>query len=192
MSAQIPAALAFLLTRRSYPARTLTLPVPDAAQIALILTAAARVPDHGKLEPWRFIVLQKAALQRLAGLVASRAVALNTDPEKRPKTVAQYAQADLAIVVVSIPKSTLKVPLAEQVYSAGAVCMGVLNAATALGFGANWLTGWPAYDRVFLAEGLGLAPEESMAGIIHIGTVGDVVPDRPRPDLGRITTWLND
>ena len=192
MSAQIPAALAFLLSRRSYPARTLTLPVPDAAQIALILTAAARVPDHGKLEPWRFIVLQKAALLRLAGLVARRAVALNTDPEKRPKSVAQYAQADLAIVVVSVPKSTLKVPLAEQVYSAGAVCMGVLNAATALGFGANWLTGWPAYDRVFLAEGLGLSPEESMAGIIHIGTVGDVVPDRPRPDLGRITTWLND
>ena len=192
MSAQIPAALAFLLSRRSYPARTLTLPVPDAAQIALILTAAARVPDHGKLEPWRFIVLQKAALLRLAGLVARRAVALNTDPEKRPKSVAQYAQADLAIVVVSVPKSTLKVPLAEQVYSAGAVCMGVLNAATALGFGANWLTGWPAYDRVFLAEGLGLSPEESMAGIIHIGTVGDVVPDRPRPDLERITTWLND
>lgn len=192
MSAQIPAALAFLLTRRSYPARTLTLPIPDRAQIELILTGAARVPDHGKLEPWRFIVLGKPALLRLAGLVAHRAVALNTDPEKRPKSVAQYAQADLAIVVVSIPKSTLKVPLAEQVYSAGAVCMGVLNAATALGFGANWLTGWPAYDRVFLAEGLGLAPEESMAGIIHIGTVGDVVPDRPRPDLGRITTWLND
>lgn len=192
MTAPRPAALEFLLTRRSYPARTLTLPVPDTAQIALILTAAARVPDHGKLEPWRFIVVQKAALQRLAGLVAHRAVALNTDPEKRPKSVAQYAQADLAIVVVSIPKSTLKVPLAEQVYSAGAVCMGVLNAATALGFGANWLTGWPSYDRVFLAEGLGLAPEESMAGIIHIGTVGDVVPDRPRPDLGRITTWLND
>ena len=191
MPAEIPAALEFLLTRRSYPARTLTLPVPDRALVELILKAAARVPDHGKLEPWRFIVLHKPALQRLAGLVARRAVELNTDPDKRPKSVAQYAQADLAVVVVSVPKSTVKVPLSEQVYSAGAVCMGVLHAATALGFGANWLTGWLSYDRVFLTEGLGLAPEESVAGIIHIGTVGEVVPDRPRPDLARITTWAD-
>jgi nitroreductase len=69
--------------------------------------------------------------------------------------------------------------------------MGVLNAATALGFGANWLSGWPAYDRVFLTEGLGLTPEESMAGIIHIGTVSEAVPDRPRPDLARVTTWAD-
>ena len=191
MPAEIPAALEFLLARRSYPARTLTLPVPDRALVELILKAAARVPDHGKLEPWRFIVLHKPALQRLAGLVARRVVELNTDPDKRPKSVAQYAQADLAVVVVSVPKSTVKVPLSEQVYSAGAVCMGVLHAATALGFGANWLTGWLSYDRVFLTEGLGLAPEESVAGIIHIGTVGEVVPDRPRPDLARITTWAD-
>ena len=192
MSSEAPAALNFLLTRRSYPARTLTLPVPDRAQIQLILTAAARVPDHGKLEPWRFIVLEKPALQRLAALIARRAVDLNTDPEKRPKSVAQYAQADLAIVVVQVPKSTVKVPLGEQVYSTGAVCFALLQAATALGFGANWLSGWPAYDRVFLTEGLGLAPEESMAGIIHIGTVGEMVPDRPRPDLARITTWVSE
>ena len=191
MSAEIPAALAFLLARRSYPARTLTLPIPDRTVIETLLSAAARVPDHGKLEPWRFIVLHKPALQRLAGIVARRAEELNTDPDKRPKSVAQYAQADLAIVVVMCPKSTVKVPLTEQVYSAGAVCMGVLHAATALGFGANWLSGWPAYDRVFLTEGLGLDPEESMAGIIHIGTVGEVIPDRPRPDLTRITTWVD-
>jgi nitroreductase len=191
MSAEIPAALDFLLTRRSYPARTLALPIPDRAQIGLILTAAARVPDHGKLEPWRFIVLHRPALQRLAGLVAERAIALNTDPEKRPKTVAQYAQSDLAIVVVSVPKSTVKVPLTEQFYSAGAVCFALLQAATALGYGANWLSGWPSYDRVFLTQGLGLAPDETMAGIIHIGTVTDTVPDRPRPDLSRLTTWAD-
>lgn len=191
MPAENPAALEFLLTRRSFPARTLTLPIPDRARIELILTAAARVPDHGKLEPWRFIVLHKPALQRLSGIVARRAVDLNTDPEKRPKSVAQYAQADLAIVVVMCPKSTVKVPLAEQVYSAGAVCMGVLHAATGMGYGANWLSGWPSYDRVFLTEGLGLTADESMAGIIHIGTVGEMVPDRPRPDLTRLTTWVD-
>jgi nitroreductase len=191
MPAPHPAALDFMLQRRSYPARSLILPIPDRAQIKTILTAAARVPDHGKLEPWRFIVLEKPALQRLATLVAERAVALNTDPEKRPKSVAQYGQADLAIVVVAVPKSTVKVPLAEQIYSAGAVCFGVLQAATALGFGANWLSGWPSYDRVFLERGLGVAPDESMAGIIHIGTVGEEVPDRPRPDLSRLTTWVS-
>ena len=184
-------ALDFLLTRRSFPARTLTLPIPDRAGIDLILTAAARVPDHGKLEPWRFIVLHKPALQRLSGIVARRAVELDTDPEKRPKTVAQYAQADLAIVVVSAPKVSAKVPVSEQVYTAGAVCMGVLHAATALGFGANWLSGWPSYDRAFLTEGLGLSDDETMAGIIHIGTVAETVPDRPRPDMARITTWVD-
>ena len=191
MTAQTPAALEFMLTRRSYPARTLTLPVPDRNAIEQILTVAARVPDHGKLEPWRFIVLHKPALERLSVIVARRAAELNTDPEKRPKSIAQYAQADLAIVVVMSPKSTAKVPLTEQVYSAGAVCMGVLNAATALGFGANWLSGWPSYDRVFLTEGLGLEPQESMAGIIHLGTVTEVVPDRPRPDIARLTTWFD-
>lgn len=186
-----PAALEFLLKRRSFPARTLTTPVPDAAQVTTILTAAARVPDHGKLEPWRFIVLARPALQRLALLVAERAEALNTDPDKRPKTVAQYAMADLAVVVVAVPKSTVKVPLSEQIYSAGAVCMGVLHAATALGYGANWLTGWPATDRAFLTRGLGLAADESVAGIIHIGTVTEDIPDRPRPDLSRITRWMD-
>ena len=191
MTAENPEALKFLLTRRSYPARTLTLPIPDRAGIDLILTAAARVPDHGKLEPWRFIVLHKPALQRLAGIVARRAEELNTDPEKRPKSIAQYAQTDLAIIVVLSPKPSAKAPLAEQTYTAGAVCMNLLHAVTALGFGANWLSGWPSYDRVFLTEGLGLAPDETMAGIIHIGTVGETVPDRPRPDLGRITTWVS-
>ena len=191
MPAPHPAALDFMLTRRSYPARSLILPIPDRTQIETILTAAARVPDHGKLEPWRFIVLEKPALQRLALLVAERAVALNTDPEKRPKSVAQYAQADLAIVVVAVPRPTVKVPLGEQLYSTGAVCFGVLQAATAMGFGANLLSGWPSYDRVFLEQGLALAPDETMAGIIHIGTVGEEVPDRPRPDLPRMTTWVS-
>lgn len=184
------AALDFLLHRRSFPARSLTPPVPDRAQIDSILTVATRVPDHGKLEPWRFVVLERAALQRLAGLVAQRAVALDTDPEKRPKTIAQYAMADLVIVVVSAPKPSAKVPLPEQIYSAGAVCLGVLHAATALGFGANWLTGWPATDPVFMAQGLGLGAAETVAGIIHVGTVADEVPDRPRPDIARLTTWV--
>lgn len=186
-----PQALDFLLTRRSRPARTLTLPVPDRAALRVLLTAAVRVPDHGKLTPWRFIVLEKPALTRLAGMIPARAAALAVDPEKLPKSVGQYGDADLAVVVVAAPKVNDKIPLIEQTYSAGAVCLSLLNAATAAGWGANWLSGWPMYDPVFLTLGLGLAPGESVAGIIHIGSEGAASSDRPRPDPGPLTTWLS-
>ena len=106
------------------------------------------------------------------------------------KAVAQYAQADLAVVVVQVPRPTEKVPLIEQTYSAGAVCLGVLNAATAAGYGANWLSGWPAYDATVLRDGFGLAPGETVAGVIHVGTPSGEAPDRPRPDVPGLTTWV--
>lgn len=185
-----PAALDFLLTRRSRPARTLTTPVPERDTLRVILTAAARTPDHGKLEPWRFIVLEKAALSRLAGLVAERGAALGVEPEKVAKSVAQFADADLAVAVVQVPRPTEKIPLIEQTYSAGAVCLSLLNAALAAGWGANWLSGWPVHDAEFRARGLGLAEGETVAGLIHIGTETSAPPDRPRPDLDAITTWV--
>lgn len=184
------AALDFLLSRRSRPAKTLRAPVPDRDALMPILTAAARTPDHGKLEPWRFLVLEKPALSRLAALAAARGAALGIEPERLAKGVAQYADADLAVVVVASPKPSDKIPQIEQTLSAGAVCLALLNAALAAGWGANWLTGWPVYDAVFRAEGLGLAPEEYVAGIIHIGTETAAPPDRPRPDLARIVTWV--
>ncbi|MCC5972511.1 MAG: nitroreductase [Rubellimicrobium sp.] len=186
------AALDFLLTRRSRPARTLSTPVPDRDALRVILTAAARTPDHGKLEPWRFIVLEKAALGRLAGLVAERGVALSLDPEKVAKSVSQFADADLAVAVVQVPRPTEKIPMIEQTYSAGAVCLSLLNAALAAGWGANWLSGWPVYDPEFRAGGLGLAEGETIAGLIHVGTETSAPPDRPRPDLDAITAWVTD
>lgn len=189
MPAPNPAALHFLLTRRSRPARTLTLPVPDDATLRVILTAAARTPDHGKLEPWRFIVLEKPALARLARLVAERGAALALDPDRIAKSVAQYGDADLAVVVVQVPRPTDKIPLIEQTYSAGAVCLSLVNAALAAGFGANWLSGWPVYDAALLSGGLHLSPGETVAGVIHIGTgPAAAPPDRPRPDIDAITT----
>ncbi len=185
-----PAALDFLLTRRSRPAKTLTAPVPDRATVTQLLTAAARTPDHGKLEPWRFLVLEKPALQRLAELNKTRGSALNVEPEKIDKGVAQYANADLAVAVISSPKPSEKIPQIEQTYSAGAVCLALLNAALAAGWGANWLTGWASHDRVFLREGLGLEDHESVAGLIHLGTETATPPERPRPDLDAITTWV--
>ncbi|MCX7301836.1 MAG: nitroreductase [Rhodobacterales bacterium] len=184
------AALDFLLTRRSYPARTLTCPVPREAELRVLLSAASRVPDHGKLEPWRFIVLSKLALTRIAGLVPGRGAALNIDPEKIAKCVAQYADADMAVVVVASPKPTDKIPALEQTYSAGAACLSLVNAALAAGWGANWLSGWPSHDRAFVTEAFHLAAHESVAGVIHIGSISAVPPDRPRPSVDAVTTWL--
>ncbi|MEL7181356.1 MAG: nitroreductase [Pseudomonadota bacterium] len=186
-----PAALDFLLTRRSRPAKTLTTPVPDQATVTQLLTAAARTPDHGKLEPWRFIVLGKPALQRLAALVPPRGAALGIDPDKITKAVDQFGNADLAVAVISSPKPSEKIPQIEQVYSAGAVCLALLNAALAAGWGANWLSGWASHDRVFVDEGLGLESHETVAGFIHLGTETNAPPERPRPDLNAITTWVD-
>ncbi|WP_226549058.1 nitroreductase family protein [Celeribacter naphthalenivorans] len=191
MPAPNPAALDFLLTRRSRPAKTLSTPVPDRDTLVTLLTAAARTPDHGKLEPWRFIVLEKAALTRLAGRIAPLAAKLGIEPEKVEKAKRQYADADLAVAVVFSPKDSEKVPHSEQLYSAGAVCLSLLNAALAAGWGANWLSGWASHDRSFCEEGLGLAAHESIAGFIHIGTETIAPPERPRPDLDQIVDWVS-
>jgi len=185
------AALDFLLTRRSRPAKTLTGPVPDRDTVRMLLTAAARSPDHGKLEPWRFIVLEAAALERLAGLVAERAPVLAIAPDKIEKAISLYRDAELAVAVVSSPKPSDKVPRIEQVYSAGAVCLALLNAALAAGWGANWLSGWASHDRVFITQGLALADHETIAGFIHLGTESVAPPERPRPDVDAITTWIS-
>ena len=185
-----PAALDFLLTRRSRPAKTLTTPVPDRATLETLLTAAARTPDHGKLEPWRFVVLTKPALARLAGLIPARGAALGIEADKITKAEHQFASADLAVAVISSPKPSDKIPQIEQVYSAGAVCLALVNAGLAAGWGANWLSGWASHDRDFVTAGLGLAPHESVAGFIHLGTETTAPPERPRPDLDTITTWV--
>ncbi|WP_163848829.1 nitroreductase family protein [Pseudooceanicola aestuarii] len=186
-----PAALEFLLTRRSRPAKTLIPPVPTAQELTPILTAAARSPDHGKLEPWRLIVIQGAAFARLADLAETRGRALKLDEEQIAKGRAQYDQGNLAVAVIFSPQDSPKIPLVEQRYSAGAVCLALLNAALAAGWGANWLTGWPVHDADFLREGLEVTAPEEVAGLIHIGTERMVPPERPRPDLDRITTWLS-
>jgi nitroreductase len=185
-----PAALEFLRTRRSRPAKTLQLPVPTASELGPLLEAAARTPDHGKLEPWRFIVIQKPAMQRLAETVTARGAALGLDAEQIAKGCSQFEQGHLAVAVIEVQKPSDKIPPLEQTYSAGAVCLALLNAALAAGWGANWLSGWPSHDRGFLTEGFGLAPHERIAGIVHIGTETSPPPDRPRPDLDAITSWI--
>ena len=186
-----PAALDFLLTRRSRPAKTLSEPVPDRATLETLLTAAARTPDHGKLEPWRFIVLQKGAMPRLAQVAEARGTAMGLDPEQITKGRAQFDQGHLAVAVIEVHKPSDKIPHLEQAYSAGAVCLALVNAALAAGWGANWLSGWPSHDCEFMQSALGLEPHERIAGLIHIGTETSAPPDRPRPDLSAITTWVD-
>ncbi|WOI57422.1 nitroreductase [Palleronia sp. LCG004] len=185
------AALDFLLTRRSRPAKTLSRPVPDREALAPILEAGLRAPDHKKLEPWRLVVLNGAALMRLSQLVPDRGQALGRTPEEIDKQVAQYANADLAVAVVASPVPSPDVPEAEQVLSAGAVCLQLLNAALAAGWGANWLSGWASHDPVFARDGLGLSEGEWIAGFIHIGTEKSAPPERPRPDPAAKITWID-
>lgn len=187
-----PAALDFLLSRRSRPAKTLGLPVPDRAALRPLLTAATRVPDHGKLEPWRLIVLERAALVRLAGLVAQAGMRLGKSPEDITKAQTQFADAHLAVAVIESAKPSDKIPAIEQTYSAACVCLSLLNAALAAGWGANWLSGWPSHDQGFAQTALGLAEHERIAGFIHIGTEGAAPPERPRPEIDSITTWVSE
>ncbi|MGB7317273.1 MAG: nitroreductase [Planktotalea sp.] len=186
-----PAAMEFFLNRRSRPAKTLQAPVPSRDALEPILTAASRTPDHGKLEPWRFIVIQGAAMDRLAALARTRGAALGYDAEKIEKGAAQFVTGELAVVVVESQKPSEKVPAIEQTYAVGGVCLALLNAALASGWGANWLSGWPSHDPAFVEEGFGLNALERIAGIIHIGTEKAAPPERPRPDLETITSWVS-
>jgi nitroreductase len=185
-----PAAVAFLSQRRSRPAKTMVHPVPSQREVMDILTTATRVPDHGKLEPWRFVVLTPAAMPRIAGLAEARARELHGDAEKIAKGRGQYDLGLLAVVVIASPKPSDKIPLVEQTLSAGALCQNILNAAEAAGWGANWLTGWPAYDATFCARAFNMQPHEAVAGIIHLATETPLAPDRPRPDVDALTTWV--
>ena len=186
------AALDFLHSRRSRPAKTLIAPAPTREDLMPLLTAAARTPDHGKLEPWRFIVLENKALSRLGELAAARGMSLGRDEAEITKGRKQFDDSHLAVAVIEVQKDSEKIPPIEQTYSAGAVCLSLLNAALAAGWGANWLSGWPAHDRGFVEVGLGLNGHERVAGFIHIGTPSATPPERPRPDLEQITTWVTE
>ena len=185
------AALDFLRSRRSRPAKTLGAPVPDRAALTDLLTIAARTPDHGKLEPWRFLVLSEAALARLASTIPACSERLGIEPERIEKLRLQFAEAQLAVAVVASPKPSEKVPGIEQTLSVGAVTMQLLSAALAAGWGANWLTGWACHDREWREANLGLMPHEWIAGFVHIGTERAAPPERPRPDLDRIVEWID-
>ncbi len=186
-----PDALDFLQTRRSRPYKTLSAPGPSRTDLGPILTAAARVPDHGKLEPFRFLVLSRPALDRLEAATVARAAELGLDETDTEKARIQFAKPPLVVAVIASPKPSEKIPEIEQHLAAGCACFSLLNAALAAGWGANWLSAWMAYDRPLIEGELGLEPQEFVAGYIHIGTETSTPPERPRPNLDTITSWVD-
>jgi nitroreductase len=179
------AVLEFLALRRSASAGALRAPAPDGEQLSDLLRLAARVPDHGKLSPWRFIILEGAPKARFVeGLEAIAGEW--SDADKRKAALFKLKAPPLSVVVVSRHIEGA-IPEWEQRLSAGAVCMTLLIAAQAMGFGANWITDWYAFDAKADAL-LGLAAGEKIAGYVHIGTAGEPPLERARPDLAAITT----
>ena len=185
----MPDALDLLKTRRSVKPNELLGPAPSEAETELLLTIASRVPDHGKLAPWRFIVFTGDARLRAGEAIAAAFVAKYPDAtvEQIAMEASRLARAPLVIAVVSRAAPHAKIPEWEQVLSSGAAAMNLLNAVYALGFGATWITEWYAYDRAVLAA-LGLDPHEKITGFVHIGRIDRRPEDRARPPLADIVT----
>ncbi len=188
----MPDALELLKTRRSVKPIELTGPAPSAAETDALLTIAARVPDHGKLKPWRFIVFEGSAREAAGEIIAG--VFRAAHPEATPDQVEferkRLARAPLVVAVVSRAAPHVKIPEWEQQLSAGAAAMNLVTAAHAMGFAASWITEWYAYDRAVL-DRLGLDDNERIAGFVHIGRPRKPPEDRDRPALAEIVTRFN-
>lgn len=185
----MPDAIELLRTRRSSRIMDLQEPAPSPEELETILTIAARVPDHGKLAPWRFIVFEGEGRARAGEAFAKVLAAKDQEAtEKRLEDERQrFLRVPLVVGVVSSAAPHVKIPEWEQLLSAAACCQNMLLATLALGYGATWISEWPTYDADARAA-LGLAEHERVAGFIYIGTAAQKMEDRPRPELARIVT----
>lgn len=188
-SAMTSPIIDFLLTRNSAPIPELRDPAPSDADIATMIAAASRVPDHGRLEPWRFIVYRGQDRveigEKLAALAEAREGPLAEN--RRNQELSRFSRAPLVIGVVFVPRQSPKIPEWEMFLSGGMAAMNLMVAANALGYGTNLISNW--YSDV--PEGralLGLAPQERVVGFVHIGTLASPAPERPRPDPAKLVT----
>jgi len=181
--------LALLSTRRSGKPRDLVAPGPDADQLARMLEIAARTPDHGKLAPWRFVVVPADRRDALSEIITSAYLAERPQAARlEVEALDQFAhQAPTLVVVLSSPRPESHIPLWEQELSAGAACMNLLHAAHALGFAGGWLTGWAAYSDA-VRDAFGADPEK-IAGFVFIGTPSRPLDERPRPESDKIVRY---
>lgn len=183
----------YLSTRRSIPAFQMSGPGPSKGEVEDILKLATRVPDHGKLAPWRFIVYRGAERQRISEALAKIAMADKPDLSEEMVKVenTRLTRAPVVIAVVSRAAPHVKIPEWEQLMSAGAVCLNLVMAANAHGYASNWLTEWYAYDKRAYPI-LGVNEGERIAGFVHIGTPTVPPMERPRPELSEIVAWVGD
>jgi nitroreductase len=184
-----PQCLDLLLSRRSGSAKALTGPGPSPDQLRQILSCGARVPDHGKLMPWRFIVFEGDGRARMGELLAN--VIRETEPDASPERLSlergRFLRAPVVIGVVSRVREAIPIPEWEQMMSAGACAMSIVIAAHAMGFVANWITEWCAYHPL-VRERLGLKPGERIAGFVYIGHPATPLEERVRPKLDSLIT----
>jgi nitroreductase len=184
-----PHALDLLLSRRSGSAKAMSEPGPSKEQLAAILKAGARAPDHGKLFPWRFIVFEGDGRERFGRMLGEILEADGERERQIDEETKRFLRAPLVVGVISAARELIKIPLWEQELSAGAVCQNLLIAAHASGFVANWITEWYAYHPK-VKERLGLRPGERIAGFIYIGTSTVELEERPRPEMDKIVSYF--
>jgi nitroreductase len=184
-----PAAISLLLSRRSGSAKAMGGPGPSKKQLDQILGAGGRIPDHGKLFPWRFIVFQGKGRERFGAILAEVLEAEGERPKQIAEERGRFLRAPVVIGVISSAREMHKIPVWEQELSAGAACQNILVASHALGFVANWLTEWYAYHSM-VKERLGLKPGERIAGFIYIGTATEPLEERPRPEMKKIVSYF--
>jgi len=179
-----PEALRFLANRRSASAVTLTGPAPSSDELTTLIALASRVPDHGKLAPWRFIILEGEGKAAYAGRL--EALAQSRGDARAAAKLVKLKTPPLGVAVVSAPRAH-EIPEWEQLLSAGAACTTLLYATQAMGYGANWITDWYAYDAEAKAI-LGLSPGENVAGFVFMGTAKESPLERERPDPAALTS----
>lgn len=184
-----PGTIDLLLSRRSGSAKAMEKPGPSGKQLAEILKAGARAPDHGKLFPWRFIVFEDKGRQRFGDILAEILEAEDERTKQIEEERGRFLRAPVVIAVISSAREQIKIPVWEQELSAGAVCQNILIAAHALGFVGNWVTEWYAYHPK-VKEKMGLKPGERIAGFIYIGTSAVELEERPRPDMEKIVSYF--
>jgi nitroreductase len=184
-----PQCLDLLLSRRSGSAKAMTGPGPSPEQVHQLLKCGARVPDHGKLAPWRFIIFEGLGRERMGDLLAAalQRSEAETSPERLTLERNRFLRAPVVVGVVSRVREAIPIPEWEQTLSAGASCMNIVIAAYAMGFVANWITEWCAYHPI-VREGLGLRSGERIAGFIYIGHPAVPLEERLRPDLESLIT----
>jgi nitroreductase len=184
-----PQALDLLLSRRSGSAKAMTGPGPNAEELRTILKAGARVPDHGKLFPWRFILFEGESRERMGSLLVE--ALRQTEPDASSERVAQerhrFLRAPVVVGVISRVREAIAIPEWEQMLSAGAVCQNMLIAAHAMGYVASWITEWYAFHPHVL-DGIGLKSGERVAGFLYFGKPAVPLEERVRPDLDKLIT----